>query len=81
VKLKFKDQAYQARAVEAVVDCFKGQPNTAGINYRIDPGDAGDVDLFGASGFKNADIAITEQQILENIQAVQRDQNLPISVN
>lgn len=26
MKLKFKTQAYQTAAVEAVVDCFKGQP-------------------------------------------------------
>lgn len=26
MKLKFKTQAYQTAAVQAVVDCFKGQP-------------------------------------------------------
>jgi len=36
--LKFKIQAYQTRAVDAVVDCFKGQPTSARISYRIDPG-------------------------------------------
>lgn len=38
MKLKFKKQVYQTRAVKAVVDCFKGQPNIAGIKCRIDPG-------------------------------------------
>lgn len=38
MKLKFKKQEYQAQAVKAVIDCFKGQPNTEGIRYRIDPG-------------------------------------------
>ena len=79
MKLKFKKQAFQTRAVEAVVDCFKGQPNTAGISYRIDPGSSREQKLFEDSGFKNADLALTEQQILENIQAVQRNQNLPQS--
>ena len=81
MKLKFKKQAYQTRAVEAVVDCFKGQPNTAGINYRIDPGvdKSKQMILLENAGFKNADIALTDQQILENIQAVQRPQNLPQS--
>jgi type III restriction enzyme len=37
MKLKFKNQAYQTRAVEAVVDCFKGQHTRSGISYRIDP--------------------------------------------
>lgn len=27
MKLKFKTQAYQTAAVQAVVDCFKGQPS------------------------------------------------------
>ncbi|MBU4479197.1 MAG: hypothetical protein KKH34_08980 [Candidatus Omnitrophica bacterium] len=35
MKLKFKIQAYQTHAVEAEMDCFKGQLNTSGINYRI----------------------------------------------
>ena len=40
MKLKFKKQAYQTNAVEAVVDCFAGQPPTSGIQYRVDPGRA-----------------------------------------
>jgi len=31
MKLKFKQQAYQTQAVESVVDCFAGQPQTSGI--------------------------------------------------
>jgi hypothetical protein len=38
MKLKFKHQDFQTLAVEAVVDCFNGQPNRSGITYRIDPG-------------------------------------------
>ena len=39
MKLKFKIQAYQTAAVQAVVDCFKGQPpaSSEAISYRIDP--------------------------------------------
>jgi len=35
MKLKFKVQAYQTAAVQAVVDCFKGQPpaNVAAMKY------------------------------------------------
>ena len=42
MKLKFKTQAYQTAAVQAVVDCFKGQPpaSSEAISYRIDPGKA-----------------------------------------
>jgi type III restriction enzyme len=48
MKLKFKVQPYQTVAVESVVDCFAGQPNTSGITYRIDPGIA--KDKFGNAG-------------------------------
>ena len=38
MKLKFKKQAYQAKAVQAVVDCFKGQRKQTPNKYAIDPG-------------------------------------------
>ncbi len=83
MKLKFKTQAYQSAAVQAVVDCFKGQPpaSAEAIAYRIDPGQSkkGTEDLFSDSGFKNADLALTDLQLLDNIQLVQRGQNLPVS--
>ena len=83
MKLKFKTQAYQSAAVQAVVDCFKGQPpaSAEAITYRIDPGQAkkGTEDLFSESGFKNADLALTDLALLDNIQQVQRGQNLPVS--
>lgn len=86
MKLKFKKQAYQTNAVEAVADCFLGQrpPTRAAMIYQIDPGrteDAGRqmVADLGADGFKNADLALTSGQVLENIHAVQRRQNLPLS--
>jgi len=77
MKLKFKIQPYQTSAVESVVDCFAGQVNTSGITYRIDPG-RGRLP-FEQSGFKNADVQLNDGQLLENIHAVQRRQNLPLS--
>lgn len=84
MKLKFKKQGYQTNAVEAVADCFAGQPKREGLNYRMDPGrvvDAGGqaVAALESAGFKNADLALTPGQMLENIHAVQRRQNLPLS--
>jgi len=79
MKLKFKTQAYQTHAVESVVDCFAGQPMRDGLAYRIDPGQQAQTGAFDAEGFKNADLALSETQVLENIQAVQRRQNLPTS--
>lgn len=83
MKLKFKTQAYQTAAVQAVVDCFKGQtPASAeAISYRIDPGKAkkGIDDLFAEGGFKNSDLKLTDFDVLENITQAQHRQNLPQS--
>ncbi len=81
MKLKFKTQKYQTNAVEAVVNCFAGQLNTSGIQYRIDPGvDKGVYQYkLDETGFKNADLALLPARLLENIQTVQRSQNLPLS--
>jgi len=88
MKLKFKQQAFQTHAVNAVADCFIGQPKITGLKYRIDPGIVVDAkhptwrpmhtDDYKA-GFKNNLLALTNQQILENIQEIQRQQNLPVS--
>lgn len=84
MKFKFKNQGYQTNAVEAVADCFAGQPKRERLNYRVDPGRAMDVSgqvlaTLETAGFKNADLVLTHGQILENIHAVQRRQNLPLS--
>ena len=83
MKLKFKTQAYQTAAVQAVVDCFKGQPpaSAEAISYRIDPGKAkkGVEDLFAEGGFKNVELKLTDIALLENITQIQHQQNLPQS--
>jgi len=79
MKLKFKHQAYQANAVDAVADCFAGQSLTGGIQYRVDPGrvnKGGQQSLLDESGFRNGEIS-KSINLLENIHAVQRRQNLP----
>ena len=64
MKLKFKVQPYQTNAVDAVVDCFAGQPMSKGLGYRIDPGKADQIQtsVFD-EGFKNADIRLTDGQL------------------
>jgi len=79
MKLKFKVQPYQTNAVDSVVDCFAGQSNGGSLSYRIDPGRKSQASAFD-EGFKNADFSLSEAQILENIQKVQRRQNLPVSL-
>ena len=86
MKLKFKVQPYQTTAVESVIDCFAGQVNSAGVTYRVDPGRGKQiapgqyVDTLSESlGFRNAPCHLSDAQVLANIQAVQRRQNLPLS--
>lgn len=83
MKLKFKHQAYQTAAVEAVTQCFAGQPFQSVITYRMDSGliagQAVQLLLEDDSGFKNADLRLNEAQLLENIHCVQQSQNLPLS--
>jgi len=99
MKLKFKVQPYQTHAVDALVDCFAGQPRAAGVSYRLDPGAAVasaaapvaplQPALAGMAlppeppvadvGFKNADLVLSQAQLLANLQAVQRRQNLGVS--
>jgi hypothetical protein len=95
MKLKFKTQAYQTAAVQAVVDCFEGQiPHHGGIRYRLDPGvqqtppaskqralalDKSEAAAEREAAFRNADISLSESALLDNLQKVQRTQNLPVS--
>ena len=84
MKLRFKQQAFQTEAVMAVSDCFTGQPRTSGISYRIDPGRA--VETTGQiridpeqSGFKNNDVLLSSDQLVQNIHVVQQRHSLPLS--
>ena len=77
MKLKFKVQV-TTDAVEAVVNCFSGQPRSDGITYLIDPGRSKQISVED-EGFKNADLQLSKAEVLKNIQAVQRSQNLPVS--
>jgi type III restriction enzyme len=87
VKLQFKVQQYQTDAVDAVVEVFTGQPKHDGISYRIDPGKlkpSASPALFETStlpdaGLRNAEIALSPKQLLDNVHVVQRTRNLPLS--
>ena len=87
MKLQFKVQQYQTDAVDAVVEIFAGQPKHDGISYRIDPGKVRPATapaLFEAeerpdAGLSNAEIVLSGAQLLENVHAVQRSRNLPLS--
>ena len=82
MNFRFKVQPFQTEAVEAVADCFQGQPLDTGLRYRIDPGavkPGQTARLEMDEGFRNAEIALPLPAVLKNIQAVQLRQNLPVS--
>jgi type III restriction enzyme len=82
MKFRFKVQPFQTEAVEAVADCFQGQPLDIGLRYRIDPGivkPGQTARLEMDEGFRNAEIVLPLPVVLKNIQAVQLRQTLPIS--
>ena len=88
MKLKFKIQPFQTDAVNAVADCFIGQMPHDGLAYAIDPGQlafAGGYQRADLSevrtGFRNAPLLLSEDQILANIQNVQRESGLPVSAS
>ena len=79
MKLQFKVQQYQTEAVDAVVDVFMGQPYADGVKYRIDPGKDAVWTLQEDAGLRNAEIALTLPQLLENVHGVQRARGLELS--
>ena len=80
MKLQFKYQKFQADAAQSVVEVFAGQP-FAVQNYLIDSGidKSGQAENFFAETFlgaANSRITLSDEKILENLQKVQRKNNL-----
>ena len=85
MKLQFKEQQFQKEAVQAVVNCFEGQPlktnrftleRSVEIIRRAKQAAAGSNELFEKEifeeiGYRNSPIQISEQHILENIRKIQ----------
>ena len=80
MKLKFKSQPHQGAAVQAVLDCFRGQPAASLPEHAAAaPGRDGQLDMLSRGGFRNADLQLDDAALLENIRQVQRGHNLPLS--
>lgn len=88
MKFKFKIQQYQTDAVDAVTQVFDGQPYQARISYRRDIGEQTDGaqiqfatgdDGDDETGFRNADLALSDEQLLRNIQHIQSQNNIKLS--
>lgn len=85
MKLRFKHQQFQADAARAVCDVFRGQPRLV-PTYRIDSGEGADGRILldeeaRFTGWNNHPLVpdMTDDVVLDNLRAVQRAGNLPLS--
>lgn len=88
MKFKFKIQDYQTEAVNAVVKAFEGQAFNNKTSYLRDLGKqsrpvqasflSDDLHFFAgdSSGFENAPIELSDEQLLDNIRALQLENNI-----
>ena len=90
MKLQFKEQQFQLQAVKAVVDCFEGQPlktnkftleRSQDIIRKAKQAAHGLEDLdfddvLEDIGYRNSQLQINEIQVLSNVKAVQRQNDL-----
>ena len=75
MKLKFKKQAFQTNAAEAVADLFLGQEKNSTTFDIIEERQA---QLFKEFGTGNS-LLIDDDKIIENMHAVQKRNNLPLT--
>ena len=92
MRLQFKEQDFQVQAVEAVVDCFKGQPlktnrftlerskdllkKAKQVAAGITQTEAFEKEVLEDIGYRNSAIQISESQLLKNIKVVQKENDL-----
>lgn len=85
MKFKFKVQPFQTEAVESIVKVFGGQPKQGLSKYRRDVGKRNaqptfeEQDAEFETGYRNADIELTKEQLLKNIRDVQTANNIKYS--
>ncbi len=83
MKFKFKIQQYQTDAVESTVSVFAGQPSKTKAQYRRDLGKQ--KQQLKAEfeeeyvGYRNADVELNANQLLENIHHQQVQNDIPLS--
>ncbi len=80
MKLQFKHQKFQKDAARAVVDVFSDQPLLTST-YMIDSGDGRETLLDDFTGWRNEPIipGLTDSKILENINTIQKENNIKVS--
>lgn len=82
MRFQFKIQPFQTESAESVVKVFAGQTKNGESLYRRDIGDlkAG-FDPEFETAYRNANVALSKEQLLNNIRAVQADNNIKYSPN
>lgn len=94
LKFNFKIQQYQTDAVDAVVKVFAGQGFHDRIQYIRDLGkrtvpdveqtemkDTAEADLDDDTGYKNEELDLTDEQLLQNIHKIQSENNIKLSTS
>jgi len=78
MKLRFKHQKFQDDAVKATCDIFTGQPKSD-RRFLADQGDIGGQLDLEQTGFGNAEIGLSEANLIKNLHEVQRQQGLALN--
>lgn len=77
IRLQFTHQSYQEQAVQAVVQVFDGQPMATG-GFGL-AGDMQSSTVYSGDGAIGNQLLLTREQLLTNVQKVQRHGDLPES--
>lgn len=76
MQLQYKDQQFQIDAVNAVTSVFEGQPKQTSMSYMMDIGNEENITLDILNGFKNFPISLPDNELLQNIKTIQKDNGL-----
>jgi type III restriction enzyme len=80
MRFNFKAQGFQTSAVESVVKVFAGQQKTERVRYRREIGGAISLlDDAESEGYRNAEIALTDKELLDNIKKIQTGNKIKLS--
>jgi type III restriction enzyme len=93
MQFKFKIQPFQTEAAESVVKVFAGQPKRGVFKYRRDVGNlkkegqllliepmaSEELEAEIETGYRNADVELTKEELLKNIRSVQAENNIKSS--
>jgi len=83
MKFQFKVQDFQTEATDSIVRVFAGQPKTGLDRYRRDvgklKGTLDELDEEYETAYRNAEVALSKEQLLKNIRAVQAGNNIKYS--